>query len=146
MLHNNYFEHDGPNETWDARIARYLDSPLTGEDIAWGQGSYGSPAGIVSQWMHSPTHRAIILTAALHRIGLGLAPAPTTAPQAPPWQPPTSPPNSVDQSGGFAGPVVERRPEHGAAPRRERPEPSSARPVRAGWAPESSSGALGSWP
>jgi uncharacterized protein YkwD len=72
MLHNAYFEHDGPNETWDARIARYLDSPLTGEDIAWGQGAYGSPAGIVSQWMHSPTHRAIILTAGLHRIGLGL--------------------------------------------------------------------------
>jgi uncharacterized protein YkwD len=72
MLRNGYFEHDGPNETWDARIARYLDSPLTGEDIAWGQGSYGSPAGIVSQWMHSATHRAIILTAGLHRVGLGL--------------------------------------------------------------------------
>jgi uncharacterized protein YkwD len=74
MLHNGYFEHDGPNETWDARIARYLDSQLTGENIAWGQGPYGSPAGIVSQWMHSPTHRAIILTADLHRIGLGLVP------------------------------------------------------------------------
>ncbi|MDX6541031.1 MAG: hypothetical protein QOI71_2641 [Gaiellales bacterium] len=72
MLQNGYFEHDGLKETWDARIARYVSSPLTGENIAWGQGSYGSPAGIVSQWMHSPTHRAIILTAGLHRVGLGL--------------------------------------------------------------------------
>ena len=44
-----------------------------GENIAWGQGSYGTPEGIVSQWMHSATHRAIILTPGLHRIGLGLA-------------------------------------------------------------------------
>ena len=73
MLQRGYFDHNSPTESWDARIARYLTSPLTGEDIAWGQGSYGTPEGIVSQWMHSPTHRAIILTAGLHRIGLGLA-------------------------------------------------------------------------
>jgi uncharacterized protein YkwD len=73
MLQRGYFEHNSPGEAWDARIARYLESPLVGEDIAWGQGSYGTPEGIVSQWMHSPTHRAIILTASLHRIGLGLA-------------------------------------------------------------------------
>jgi uncharacterized protein YkwD len=73
MLQNNYFDHNSPSEAWDTRIARYLKSPLVGEDIAWGQGSYGTPEGIVSQWMHSPTHRAIILTAGLHHIGLGLA-------------------------------------------------------------------------
>jgi uncharacterized protein YkwD len=73
MLQQGYFDHDSPNESWDARIARYLKSPLVGENIAWGQGSYGSPAGIVSQWMHSATHRAIILTGGLHRVGLGLA-------------------------------------------------------------------------
>jgi uncharacterized protein YkwD len=73
MLENAYFEHDGLNETWDARVARYIKAPLVGETIAWGSGSYGSAAGIVSQWMHSPPHRAIILTAGLHRVGLGLA-------------------------------------------------------------------------
>jgi len=73
MLQNGYFEHDGLNESWDARVARYIKAPLTGETIAWGSGSYGSAAGIVSQWMHSPPHRAIILTAGLHRVGLGLA-------------------------------------------------------------------------
>jgi uncharacterized protein YkwD len=73
MLQNAYFEHNSPTESWDARIARYAKSPLTGENIAWGSGAYGTPAGIVNQWMHSPTHRAIILTPGLHRVGLGLA-------------------------------------------------------------------------
>jgi uncharacterized protein YkwD len=73
MLQHNYFDHNSPTESWDARIARYLKSPLTGENIAWGQGTYGSATGIVNQWMHSPTHRAIILTPGLHHIGLGLA-------------------------------------------------------------------------
>jgi uncharacterized protein YkwD len=73
MLQRKFFDHDSPTETWDARIARYLKAPLTGENIAWGAGSYGSPAGIVKQWMSSPPHRAIILSAGLHRVGLGLA-------------------------------------------------------------------------
>jgi uncharacterized protein YkwD len=73
MLQRGYFDHDSPTETWDVRIFRYLRSPLIGEDIAWGQGAYGTPAGIVGQWMRSPVHRAIILTAGLHRIGVGLA-------------------------------------------------------------------------
>jgi uncharacterized protein YkwD len=73
MLQQAYFEHDGLNETWDARISRYLKSPMIGETIAWGTGSAGSPAGLVSLWMHSPPHRAIILTGGLQRVGLGLA-------------------------------------------------------------------------
>jgi uncharacterized protein YkwD len=73
MITKSYFDHNSPTEAWDARIARYLKAPLVGEDIAWGQGSYGTPEGIVSQWMHSPTHRAIILTPGLHHIGIGLA-------------------------------------------------------------------------
>jgi uncharacterized protein YkwD len=73
MLQKGYFEHDSKNEAWDTRVSRYIKAPLIGEDIAWGSGSYGTPEGIVSQWMHSPTHRAIILTAGLHRVGLGLA-------------------------------------------------------------------------
>jgi uncharacterized protein YkwD len=73
MLQKSYFDHNSPGESWDARVARYVKSPLTGENIAWGRGSYGTAAGIVNQWMGSPTHRAIILTAGLHRVGLGLA-------------------------------------------------------------------------
>ena len=73
MLEHGYFGHDGPKETWAVRIAHYLKSPMTSENIAWGNGSYGTPQGIVSQWMRSPAHRAVILTAGLHRVGLGLA-------------------------------------------------------------------------
>ena len=44
-----------------------------GENIAWGTGSYGTAEGIVSLWMHSPTHRHVILLRDLHRVGLGIA-------------------------------------------------------------------------
>ena len=73
MIRRGFFEHNSPSETWDARVARYIKAPLTGENIAWGTGTFGSPAGIVKQWMNSPPHRAIILTAELKRVGLGLA-------------------------------------------------------------------------
>ena len=73
MLKRSFFEHNSPNETWDARIARYLNAPLTGENIAMGSGTYAAPTSIVKQWMQSPPHRAIILTATFKRIGLGLA-------------------------------------------------------------------------
>jgi uncharacterized protein YkwD len=73
MLEHGYFRHDSTTETFDKRIRRHLESPLVGENIAWGTGSYGTPEGLVSLWMHSPEHRHIILMPALHRIGLGIA-------------------------------------------------------------------------
>jgi uncharacterized protein YkwD len=73
MLAHQYFEHDTPKESFDHRIRRHLDSSLVGENIAWGTGSYGTPEGLVSLWMHSPEHRHIILMSSLHRIGLGIA-------------------------------------------------------------------------
>ena len=73
MLEHGYFRHDSTTETFDKRIRRHLASPLVGENIAWGTGSYGTPAGLVSLWMHSPEHRHIILMPTLHRIGLGIA-------------------------------------------------------------------------
>jgi uncharacterized protein YkwD len=73
MLRNGYFDHDSPGETFAARISHYLASPLTAETIARGEGSAGSPAALVSQWMHSASHRAVILTPAMRRVGLGIA-------------------------------------------------------------------------
>src|SRR4051812_41857474 len=67
MIARGYFDHDSPNEAWDVRVARYMKSPLIGEDIAWGGGSFGTAEGIVSQWMHSAPHRHIILMAGMHR-------------------------------------------------------------------------------
>lgn len=46
---------------------------LNGETIAWGVGAYGSPAGLVSQWMRSPGHRAVILAPGIRRVGIGIA-------------------------------------------------------------------------
>jgi uncharacterized protein YkwD len=73
MLARDYFDHDSPTEAWETRVGRYLKSALVGEDIAWGTGSYGTPAGLVSQWMHSAPHRHIILMAGMHRVGLGIS-------------------------------------------------------------------------
>jgi uncharacterized protein YkwD len=73
MIVHDYFEHNSARETFDKRIRRFLASPLVGEDIAWGSGSYGTPAGLVSLWMHSSAHRHIILMPSLHRLGLGIA-------------------------------------------------------------------------
>jgi uncharacterized protein YkwD len=73
MLARDYFDHNSPTQTFDARITHYVTSPLVGETIAWGTGQSGTPAGIVSLWMHSPEHRHIILMGALHHIGLGIA-------------------------------------------------------------------------
>ena len=73
MLRNGYFDHDSPSETFQARIGRYLASSLTGETIARGVGSGGSPGALVNQWMRSATHRTIILAPGLHRVGLGIA-------------------------------------------------------------------------
>ena len=58
-------------------------SPLAGENIAWGTGSYGSPEGIVKQWMNIPPHRAIILTRASSASASASRPAPSRAPPAP---------------------------------------------------------------
>jgi uncharacterized protein YkwD len=73
MLKRGYFQHNSPNEAFGTRIRRYLESPLVGENIAWGTGRYGTAKGIVTLWMHSAPHRHIILMANLHRVGLGIA-------------------------------------------------------------------------
>jgi uncharacterized protein YkwD len=44
----------------------------TGENLAYGTGPKGSPAGIVDSWMHSPGHRENILRAAFTEIGIGV--------------------------------------------------------------------------
>jgi uncharacterized protein YkwD len=34
---------------------------------------FGTPAGLVDSWMHSPDHRRVILTPELRRVGIGIA-------------------------------------------------------------------------
>jgi uncharacterized protein YkwD len=73
MLQAGYFDHNSPGEAWDTRISHYLKSSLVGETIARGRAATGSPAGIVSQWMHSALHRRVILTAGFRLVGIGVA-------------------------------------------------------------------------
>ena len=79
MQAHNCFEHECAGEqTLDSRLRTvgYLTSSLTrwlyGENIAYGTGSYGSPAAMVTAWMHSAGHRANILNGAFHDLGVGV--------------------------------------------------------------------------
>jgi uncharacterized protein YkwD len=45
----------------------------TGENIAWGTGSYATPRHIVEGWMNSPGHRANILDGHFREAGSGVA-------------------------------------------------------------------------
>jgi uncharacterized protein YkwD len=73
MLRNGYFDHNSASESYQVRISQYVTSPQTGETIARGVGSTGSPVALVSQWMRSAAHRAIILAPTMRRVGLGVA-------------------------------------------------------------------------
>ncbi|HEY0517785.1 MAG TPA: CAP domain-containing protein [Solirubrobacteraceae bacterium] len=46
-----------------------------GQNIAWGTGSFSTPAHIVAEWMASPPHRAIILSGEFRDAGVAIAPA-----------------------------------------------------------------------
>lgn len=46
-----------------------------GQNIGWGTGALATPAAIVAEWMRSIPHRRIMLTAAYHDIGVGVAPS-----------------------------------------------------------------------
>lgn len=79
MVHRYYFSHNSYNGTafW-SRLVYYgykragYSSWSVGECIAWGQGILGTPQAIVSAWMHSPPHRAIILTSRFREVGVGV--------------------------------------------------------------------------
>ena len=54
------------------RMLRFrVTGPFVGENLAWGAGSFGSPQGIVTAWLHSPEHRANLLRPGFSRVGLG---------------------------------------------------------------------------
>jgi uncharacterized protein YkwD len=78
MGQRKYFDHNVPGgETWTARIIRsgYTRRGCrvwkAGEDIYWGAGLLSSPVAAVNAWMHSPTHRAVILAKGFRDVGVG---------------------------------------------------------------------------
>jgi uncharacterized protein YkwD len=75
MLNRNYFSHYDPSTRQLAfvQLLRLWGIPYStaGENIAWSTNP--SMAGINTMFMNSPDHRANILKAAYHRVGIGVA-------------------------------------------------------------------------
>jgi uncharacterized protein YkwD len=91
MVRRHYFDHiskSGSQPSDRIRSKGYLSgarSWMVGENLAWGSGSLSSPAKIVDAWMHSPGHRANILTSRYREIGIGVdsgAPVRVSSPAA----------------------------------------------------------------
>ena len=81
MAVHGYFEHVSPGGSTPLsrmRESGYLSSStpgyMVGENIAWGSGSYATPAAIVAAWMASPPHRANILQREFRDTGMGVSP------------------------------------------------------------------------
>lgn len=75
----NYYSHGGTDGSMPADRARragYMAGARSwgvGENIFWGWGRIGTPKHIVRGWMHSPPHRASILSRAYEHLGVGFA-------------------------------------------------------------------------
>jgi uncharacterized protein YkwD len=80
MVARRFFDHVAPGGvTLTERVSAvdYLKATASSwflaENIAWGSGSYGTPRGIVRQWMSSPPHRANVLNPRVRDAGIGVA-------------------------------------------------------------------------
>jgi uncharacterized protein YkwD len=87
MVERKYFSHTAPGGvSFVDRIMRqdYVDPGegwTLGENLAWGSYQLATPKSIVRSWMHSPGHRANILSTQFREIGIGVvegAPEPGT--------------------------------------------------------------------
>ena len=68
MLVTQIFQHG----SFGARMLRFdVRGTLTGENLAWGNGPFGTASGIVRAWLASPEHRANLLRPGYSRIGIG---------------------------------------------------------------------------
>jgi uncharacterized protein YkwD len=75
MIGRDYFAHTSPTgSTMTDRILRtgYVSgySWVAGETLAWGWGSQAGPRATVRAWLHSPEHRAILLSGKYRTIGI----------------------------------------------------------------------------
>ena len=77
MVARAYFSHVSPGgSSFTDRLRRVGYTGrcawAVGETLAWGSGSLATPASRVRGWMHSPPHRAILLSAAYREVGIGV--------------------------------------------------------------------------
>jgi uncharacterized protein YkwD len=78
MVRRGYFAHTSPGgSTLADRIRRSSFKTRgawsAGENIAWGSGQIGSPRSILRMWLHSSSHRAILLSSKWRFVGIGRA-------------------------------------------------------------------------
>jgi uncharacterized protein YkwD len=72
MIRANFFAHPSSNgQDMATRVESFRHSSQVGETLAYVPTGSGSQAStIVSMWMHSPPHRAALLTGSFTRIGV----------------------------------------------------------------------------
>jgi uncharacterized protein YkwD len=70
MASKGYFAHGAFAQRMNAFRVR---GPRMGENLAWGNGSFGTPQVIVREWLKSPAHRENLLRAGYRRVGIGAA-------------------------------------------------------------------------
>jgi uncharacterized protein YkwD len=78
MVVHHYFAHTSPyGSTLYRRIVnsgfRTYGYWQAGETLAWGTGFDATATGVVRMWMHSPEHRAILLSPLFRFVGIGRA-------------------------------------------------------------------------
>ena len=76
MMARAYFAHTSP--TGSTLASRIQHSGFVhgywwraGETLAWGTGSHATAKATVTAWLHSPAHRAILLSPNFHWVGIG---------------------------------------------------------------------------
>jgi len=66
MIDTDYFGHA-------SRIAVSSEFNRAGETLELHSGWKADPAQTIEEWMHSPTHRAVLLSASYRWVGMGIA-------------------------------------------------------------------------
>jgi uncharacterized protein YkwD len=81
MVRRDYFADVGPSGQTPLSLvavtgyAVHAAEFAVGENIAWGTGSYTTPAHIVAEWMASPPHREVMLSTEYRNVGVAVTPA-----------------------------------------------------------------------
>jgi uncharacterized protein YkwD len=68
MMRRQYFAH---GSVANRALAQGARGPVFGEDLAWGAGV--GAQWVVTQWLASPAHRAVLLRPGFRRVGIGIA-------------------------------------------------------------------------
>jgi uncharacterized protein YkwD len=72
MILGGFFAHQGPAKpALVSRLRKVKFTGAAGENIGAGAGSLGSPVAMVDGWMHSPLHRANLLSKRWRAVGIG---------------------------------------------------------------------------